>query len=128
MVTEEMVGRLFDRMASVYGVQKMSSMWSGAEPQEVQRTWARTLSRYPTGALRAAADAMGEECGAWPPTLTEFVALVRSKQEAPEYRRALPVPRRTQAEVEAGAREMAKIRALLAGAVKRVPARVPGEG
>lgn len=121
MVTEEMVGRLFDRMAAVYGVQKMSSMWTGADPAQVRATWARTLSNYPPGALRMAADAMAEECGPWPPTLTEFVALVRTKVEQPEHRRALPVPKRSDAEIRAGAEQMAKIRALLARATKRVP-------
>jgi hypothetical protein len=65
---------------------------------------------------------MGDECWQWPPTLTEFVALVRSKITAPEHRPALPVPRRTDAEIAEGAEQMRKIRALLAGAVKRVPA------
>lgn len=121
MVTEEMIGRLFDRMAAVYGVQKMSSTWSGADPAVVRATWARTLSHYPPAALKAAADAMGEECGPWPPTLTEFVSLVRTKVEAPEHKRALPVPKRSDAEVRAGAEQMARIRQLLAKATKRVP-------
>ena len=121
-LSEEAIGRLFDRMEAVYGVQRMSSMWTGADPSEVKRTWARTLSTYPPSALRAAADAMGEECGAWPPTLTEFVALVRSKVPAPEHRKALPVPKRSDAEIRAGAEQMAKIRAMLASSVKRMPA------
>lgn len=121
MVDEDAIGRLFDRMAAVYGVQKMSSMWTGADPSQVRATWARTLSNYPPAALRMAADAMAEECGPWPPTLTEFVALVRSKVEQPEHRRALPVPKRSDAEIRAGAEQMAKIRALLARATKRVP-------
>jgi len=119
---EVAIGRLFDRMSAVWGAQKMSSMWTGASPEEVRRTWARTLSRYPPQALRMAADAMGDECGQWPPTLTEFVALVRSKVAAPEHRPALPVPKRSEAEIAEGAEQMRKIRALLAGAVKRVPA------
>jgi hypothetical protein len=64
---------------------------------------------------------MADECGPWPPTLTEFVALVRSKVPAPEHRKALPVPKRSDAEIRAGAEQMAKIRAMLAGAVRRVP-------
>lgn len=120
-VDEEMVGRLFDRMGAIYGVQKMSSMWTGVDPAEVRRRWARTLSNYPLAALRMAAESIAEECGPWPPTLTEFVALVRSKMDVPAHRRALPVPKRTDAEIERGAHEMAKIRALLAKAVKRMP-------
>ena len=119
---EVAIGRLFDRMAAIWGAQKMSSMWTGANPEEVKRTWARTLSRFSPQALRAAADAMGDECGAWPPTLTEFVALVRSKVPAPEHRPALPVPKRTDAEIRAGAEQMQKIRAMLGRAVKRMDA------
>ena len=119
---EEAINRLFDRLTAVYGAQKMSSMWTGADPEEVKRTWGRTLSKYPRPALKAAADAVGEECGAWPPTLTEFVALVRSKVQAPEHRPALPVPKRTPEEVAAGAEQMQKIRAMLGRAVKRMDA------
>ena len=118
---EEAINRLFDRLTAVYGAQKMSSMWTGASVEEVKRTWGRTLSKFPRPALKAAADAVGEECGAWPPTLTEFVALVRSKIEAPEHRPALPVPKRTEAEIRAGAEQMRKIREMLGSAVRRVP-------
>lgn len=118
---QDSISRLFDRMAAIYGAQKMSSMWTGADPATVRATWARTLSNYPPAALRSAADAMAEECGPWPPTLPEFVALVRSKVEAPEHRRALPVPKRTPEEIRAGAEQMARIKAMLAGAIKKVP-------
>lgn len=121
MVTDDMIGRLFDRMTATYGAQKMSSMWTGADPATVRATWAKTLSNYPPAALRMAVDSMADECGTWPPTLPEFVALVRSKVPAPEHRRALPVPKRTDAEIAAGAEQMAKIRAMLAKSIKRVP-------
>lgn len=118
----EAISRLFDRMAAIYGAQKMASMWTGADPEEVRQTWQRTLSKYPRDALRMAADCMAEECGQWPPTLTEFVALVRSKIPAPEHRPALPVPKRTDAEIQEGAEQMRKIRELLRSSVRRMPA------
>jgi hypothetical protein len=64
---------------------------------------------------------MGDECGPWPPSLTEFVALVRTKVQAPEHRRALPVPKRSDAEIREGAEQMKRIRSMLATAIKRVP-------
>jgi hypothetical protein len=123
------VDRIFERMATVYGVQKMSSMWTGVNPESVKRSWGDALGKYPHAAVAEAVRSMADECGAWPPTLTEFVALVRSKVPAPEHARALPVPKRSDAEIKAGAEQMAKIRAMLASATKRVPARsrVPGE-
>jgi hypothetical protein len=119
---DEWVERIFERIAAVYGVQKTSSMWSGVDPKQVKRAWGQALGKYPRDALAAAVQAMPEECGQWPPTLTEFVALVRSKMPAPEHRRALPVPARTEREIREGAEQMAKIRAMLARSVKRVPA------
>jgi hypothetical protein len=119
---DEWVERIFERIAAVYGVQKTSSMWTGVDPKQVKRTWGQALGKYPRDALAAAVQAMPEECGQWPPTLTEFVTLVRSKMPAPEHRRALPVPPRTQDEIAAGAEQMRRIRAMLGGAVKRMPA------
>jgi len=123
------VERIFDRMTATYGVQKMSAMWTGVRAgdnpdawvQTVKETWAQALGRYPRQALVAAVEAMPAECGVWPPTLPEFCALVRTKVQAPEHRLSLPVPNRTKDELRAGAEQMRKIRAMLAGAIKRVP-------
>jgi hypothetical protein len=109
-------------MTAIYGAQKMAAVWTDVDADEIRRTWQMTLSKYPRDALRAAADAMGDECGQWPPTLTEFVALVRGKILAPEHRPALPVPKRTPEEIAAGAEQMARIRQMIGAAVKRVPA------
>jgi hypothetical protein len=115
------VERIFERMNATYGVQKMAAMWTGVGQSEVKATWAQALGAYPRSALLAAVEAMPSECGVWPPTLPEFIALVRSKVPAPEHRRALPLPNRTKDEVRAGAEQMAKIRAMLATATKRMP-------
>lgn len=112
---------LFDRMQSIWGVQKMSSTWSGANPDDIKRTWARTLGKYPSYQLRLAVEAMADECGTWPPPLTEFVALVRSKEQRPEHRRALPLPNRTDRDYEVASQNLAKIREMLGRAVKRIP-------
>ena len=119
---DEWVERIFERVAATYGVQKTSSMWTGVEPKQVKRTWGQALGKYPRDALAAAVQAMPEECGVWPPTLPEFVALVKAQMPAPEHRQALPVPARTQDEIAAGAAQMRRIRQMLGGAVKRMPA------
>lgn len=115
------VERIFERMSAVYGVQKMSSMWTGVNPASVKHSWAETLGRYPPEAVAEAVRCMGDECGPWPPSLTEFVALARTKVQAPEHRRALPVPKRSDAEIAAGAEQMRRIKSILATAIKRVP-------
>lgn len=99
----------------------MSAMWTGVDPSVVKRSWADTLGRYPPESVAEAVRCMGDECGPWPPSLTEFVALVRTKVQAPEHRRALPVPKRSDAEIREGAEQMKRIRAMLATATKRVP-------
>lgn len=115
------VERIFERMTAAYGVQKMSAMWTGVNPEQVKATWAAALGRFPRDVLAEAVRAMPIECGAWPPTLPEFVRLVESKVLAPEHRPALPVPRRTPEEIARGAEQLARIRAMLAGAIKRMP-------
>jgi hypothetical protein len=119
---DEWVERIFERIAAVYGVQKTSSMWTGVDPKQVKRAWGQALGKYPRESLAAAVRAMPDECEPWPPTLPEFVALVKGQIQAPEHMRALPVPPRTQDEIAAGAEQMRRIRAMLGGAIKRVPA------
>jgi hypothetical protein len=118
------VERIFLRFQVMYGVQKLGSMWAATDIDEVKRVWAESLGRYPREALSAAVLALPEEHGAWPPTLPEFVALVRAKAEPVPamHRAALPVPARTAEEIAAGAEQMARIRQMLRGATKRVPA------
>jgi len=116
------VERIFDRMNWTYGVQKMSAMWTGLNPEHVKQTWAMALGRYQRHEIASALEAMSEQCK-WPPTLHEFVELCRRKPEAvpPEHRRLLPVPDRTKEEIAAGAEQMARIRQMLRSAIKRVP-------
>lgn len=117
------VERIFARFHVLYGVQKLGAMWTGTDIEEVKRVWAESLGRYPREALSAAVLALPEEHGAWPPTLPEFVALVRAKAEPVPamHRPALPVPKRTAEEIAAGAAQMDRIRQMLRGATKRMP-------
>lgn len=115
------VRRLFERFAEVYGSQKVASMWGDVGIDKLVPVWAQTLGKFDVPTLTAAVQAMPERDSMWPPTLPEMVALCREQQVRPEHRRALPVPKRSDAEVRAGAEQMAKIRAMLAKATKRVP-------
>jgi hypothetical protein len=115
------VRRLFERFAELYGAQKVAAMWGDVGTDRLVPVWAETLGKFDAATLAAAVKAMPEREAMWPPTLPEFVALCREQQVRPEHRRALPVPKRSDAEIAAGAEQMAKIRAMLAGATKRVP-------
>ena len=116
------VERIFELLGTVYGVQKVSGMWAGVSPEKVKATWGEALGRYPRDAISSAVRMVQDEYPTWPPTLGEFCKLVRDNVPAPEHRRALPVPDRTPAEIAAGREQMDRIKSLLRGAVKRVPA------
>lgn len=114
-------------MGACYGVQKLSSMWTGSDPERVKAAWADALGKYPPEAIAEAVRATPEAHPSWPPTLGEFCTLTQSFVPREKWKPALPVPKRTAEEIERGAAEMDKIRAMLGRTVKRMPSRVPGE-
>jgi hypothetical protein len=121
---QQWVERIFQRFLALYGTTKLGAMWQGTDVELVKAVWAEALGRYPRDALSEAVLALPEEHGAWPPSLPEFVAIVRRKAEPTldMHRPALPVPRRTPDEIAAGAEQMQRIRQLLGRAVKRMDA------
>jgi hypothetical protein len=114
------VDRLFARFTAIYGAQKMASAWGNVDVDERNAVWAEALGRYELLTIGEAVRELAEDGTGWPPTLPEFVAIVRAKAEPTPamHRPALPVPKRTPEEVAAGAEQMARIRALLRGAIK----------
>jgi hypothetical protein len=82
------VDRLFARLTAIYGSQKVGAMWLDTDRDEVKRTWAAALGKYPPEAIRAALEDLPETPTPWPPTLPEFVGLVR---EAAQGRKATGV-------------------------------------
>jgi hypothetical protein len=115
------VADLFRRFAVLYGAQRMAVMYPDEQVPAVVAEWARELAAYPPAVVGAAIESLPKRERAWPPTLPEFVAMVREHRPAPEHRRALPVPRRTPEEIARGAEQLARIRGMLAGTVKRMP-------
>lgn len=73
-----LVERLFDRLAMIFGAQKVGSMWEGIEDRsEVTRMWGQQLSRFHPQSIGAALQAVIDSGREWPPTLPEFVELCR---------------------------------------------------
>ena len=118
------VERLFARLAAMYGDGAMKRMWGQQDADAVKGIWAQALGRFDLPEIGAGLHALDAAGNTFPPTLPEFVALCSRKPGAVPlaHRKLLPVPDRTAEEIAAGAEQMARIRQMLRGSVKRVPA------
>jgi hypothetical protein len=104
------IDRLFSRFIAIYGAQKTATAWGNGDAQERALVWHQALSKYPMTVVGDALRELAETGTGWPPTLPEFVQLVKSKMPQAMHMKALPVPDRTADEVAAGAVQMAAIR------------------
>jgi hypothetical protein len=116
------VDRLFARFVAAFGAPAMQRMWADAPMDEVKATWGAALGRFSLDQILAGLQALDASGATFPPTLPEFAALCREQIKPASHRPALPVPARTADEIAAGAEQMARIRQMLRGATKRVPA------
>ena len=116
------VDRLFARFVAAFGAPAMQRMWADAPMDEVKATWGAALGRFSLDQILAGLQALDASGATFPPTLPEFAALCREQIKPASHRLALPVPDRTPAEIAAGREQMDRIKSLLRGAVKRVPA------
>lgn len=97
------VDKLFLWFMTIYGSQKMATAWGNVPAPERAAVWSRALGKYPAKTVYAAMNDLAENGTGWPPTLPQFVALVRDAVPRPEHQPALPPPPRTAADIEAGA-------------------------
>jgi hypothetical protein len=104
------IDRLFSRFIAIYGAQKTATAWGNGDATERALVWHQALSKYPMQTVGDALRELAEIGTGWPPTLPEFVALVKAKLPQPMHMKALPVPDRTADEIAAGAVQMASIR------------------
>jgi hypothetical protein len=105
------IDRLFARFLSIYGAQKVATAWGNVAADERNVVWAEALGRFPLQAIGDAVRDLAEHGTGWPPTLPEFVQMVREQLPKAEHRPALPVPDRRQADIAAGAEKMAALKA-----------------
>jgi hypothetical protein len=104
------IDRLFSRFIAIYGAQKTATAWGNGDATERALVWHQALSKYPMTVVGEALRELAEIGTGWPPTLPEFVALVKSKVPQQMHARALPLPDRTAGEIAAGAAQMASLR------------------
>jgi hypothetical protein len=117
------IDRLWERFTAIYGSQKVATAWGGVTNAERDLVWGEALSRYPLQAIGDAVRDLAENGTGWPPTLPEFVAMVREAMPRPEHQRALPPPARTTHEIAAGAELARKAVAAVADTTSADPAR-----
>ena len=69
-------------------------MWAGADPSELQATWADRLSVYEPADFRTALEAMPLTYRDWPPNLFQFEDLCRdARRKRLQITQALPAPK-----------------------------------
>jgi hypothetical protein len=73
------VERLFARMAALYG-SRFADQWAGINPADVKKCWAEEIAAYPMPQIAAAVNALTTKN--WPPTLPEFLELIRAQRPA----------------------------------------------
>lgn len=88
-IPDAWLARLFDRLTAIYGSQKVGAMWVDADMVQVKAAWGHALAKYPPEAIAMALQELPEMPSRWPPTLPEFVTIVR---ESAEYLRARNAP------------------------------------
>lgn len=79
-----LVERLFSRFVSLYGSQKVGSMWADADLSEVKALWAQQLTRYKPATIGLALQNLMASGNEWPPTLPEFMEMCRQASIARE--------------------------------------------
>ena len=125
------VDRVFARMLAIFGAQRMTAAWGEVPPEERhavwggaigRAVWSKATGRYDLASIGDALDDLAADASTWPPTSGEFAERCERKAQRPGRNMlALPVPKRTEADLAAGREQMARIRSMLAGATKRVP-------
>lgn len=130
------VDRVFERMAAIFGVQRMTAAWHDVPDEERRAVWAGSigravwsphLQRHDLESVGAALDELADQPTAWPPTAGEFADRCARFAERPGRNlRALPVPRRTEADLERGRAHMDRIKALLKRPARPDATREPG--
>ncbi len=88
-----LVDRLFQRLAAMYG-SKWADLWAGAPLDAIKAEWTRALTGVDAEAVRLALDHLLSAGNPFPPTMPEFVSLVRQFARRGPHRLAIVDARR----------------------------------
>lgn len=118
------VDALFRRFTTTWGVQRVSSHFAppgGHEPdwmEDVTNAWRAQLANFSGETLKRALQAAIDSGREWPPSLPEFRALCRQFNRPEQRMAALPAPGQARTDLETARANMARIKAMLGGAIK----------
>lgn len=130
------VDRVFDRLVAMFGVQRMAGAWGGVPAETRHDVWGKAIARavwseargYDLDAVRDALEELAATDTRGPPSSGEFATLCERHAQRPGRQvPALPGLARTPEELAAGADQLRQLRGMLAGAVKRMPAKYATE-
>lgn len=79
-----LVDHVLARLTAIYGAQKMATSWaadSDEQMAEMHATWAEAMQGYAAETIGKALRICMEEGPDWPPTLPQFMAMVREADE-----------------------------------------------
>jgi len=116
------VDRIFERLAAIYGVQRVSAMWHSTDIAAVKALWGEQLGRFQPATISAALQRLVDAGDGWPPTLPEFVESCRQaalgRQQQRQDSAALPAPGQGHTDAAAARANLERIRGLIRSAVK----------
>lgn len=120
-----LIERLFSRLIAIYGTQKIAPMWAGADLDEVKAVWAQDLGRFEPPTIGAGIQALIDSGSQWPPNLPEFVEICRKcaieRETTKPPALALPAPGGSYTDDETARANMARVKAMLAKIIRKVP-------
>lgn len=97
------IDRIFAKFATLWGTQKIGSMWAGSSLEEVKADWSHQLAGFEGRAIGIALQDCADSGREWPPSLPEFKGMCR---EAAKFHAsqttALPPPKSDPAIARAG--------------------------
>ena len=131
MLQPELLDQLFATIRTTWGGQKFAASYGPSATdtrdagedwvEAVHALWSHQLSGFASETLKRALQAMIDSGREWPPTLPEFKAACRDFHRSVPVDNALPAPGQGSTDREAARAQLARIKAMLAGAVKVMP-------
>lgn len=124
LASDELGMRLISRFRQMFGAQKVDAVFGDQDMADVVSLWGKACLRFENPTLGRAMDDLLASGRQWPPTLPEWVEMCRqaSLGRAAANGPALPAPGNGETDRETARANLERIKQMLAGAVKRMPA------
>ena len=125
LASDELGMRLISRFRQMFGAQKVDAVFGDQDMADVVSLWGKACLRFENPTLGRAMDDLLASGRQWPPTLPEWVEMCRQAslgRSVSGHRQVLPAPGNGETDRETARANLERIKQMLAGAVKRMPA------